>query len=222
MTADSGAPRAGSDKSAAGRPRDARIDAAIIAATRELLLESGYAALTLSAIAARAGTTTAALYRRWSGKAQLVHEAVLQIDPHPVPHQPPAPHQLSAPDLLSARDPLSPAGDPRSEIRMLVETIRAIFDRPEVRVALPGLIADTVADPELHESMLARLTVGLDAFEARSGRSRRDGDLLPVLVEVVAGSAIFRLLIRRDASLDEDWVEEMTRLLAGHPAHTGL
>ena len=108
------------------------------------------------------------------------------------------------------------------EIRMLVETIRAIFDRPEVRVALPGLIADTVADPELHESMLARLTVGLDAFEARSGRSRRDGDLLPVLVEVVAGSAIFRLLIRRDASLDEDWVEEMTRLLAGHPAHTGL
>ena len=88
MTADSGAPRAGSDKSAAGRPRDARIDAAIIAATRELLLESGYAALTLSAIAARAGTTTAALYRRWSGKAQLVHEAVLQIDPHPVPHQP--------------------------------------------------------------------------------------------------------------------------------------
>ena len=33
-----------------------------------------------AAIAARAGTTTAAIYRRWSGKAQLVHEAVLSAE----------------------------------------------------------------------------------------------------------------------------------------------
>lgn len=209
MTADGGAPWAGSGKSAAGRPRDTRIDAAIITATRELLLETGYAALTLSAIAARAGTTTAALYRRWSGKAQLVHEAVLQVDALPATRR----HQVSPSGPRA-----EPPADPPAEIRVLVETIRAIFDRPEVRVALPGLIADTVADPELHESMLARLTIGLGEFETRFGQARRGGDPLPVLVEVVAGSAIFRLLIRRDASLDEAWAEEMTRLLAGHPS----
>ena len=80
MTADGDTARGGSAKSAPGRPRDGRIDAAIIAATRELILETGYPALTLSAIAARAGTTTAALYRRWSSKAQLVHEAVLEAE----------------------------------------------------------------------------------------------------------------------------------------------
>ncbi|MBB1018999.1 TetR family transcriptional regulator, partial [Dietzia sp. DQ11-71] len=53
MTADGDTARGGSAKSAPGRPRDGRIDAAIITATRELILETGYPALTLSAIAAR-------------------------------------------------------------------------------------------------------------------------------------------------------------------------
>jgi hypothetical protein len=60
----------GPGPSPAGRPRDGNIDAPIIQATRELLLETGYPTLPLSAIASRAGTTTAALYRRWSGKAR--------------------------------------------------------------------------------------------------------------------------------------------------------
>ncbi|HSA41422.1 MAG TPA: helix-turn-helix domain-containing protein, partial [Mycobacterium sp.] len=59
----------------AGRPRDPRIDAAILAATAELLVEIGYPNVTMAAIAERAGTTKTALYRRWPGKAELVHEA---------------------------------------------------------------------------------------------------------------------------------------------------
>jgi AcrR family transcriptional regulator len=175
-----------------GRPRDGRIDAAIITATRELLLETGYPALSLSAIAARAGTTTAAIYRRWSGKAQLVHEAVLSAESIPLPDD---------------------SGDIRNEIRALVETIRAIFDSPEVRLALPGLIADTVADPQVHNMMIARLAGNLTAFESRFGQERRDDDQLPMLVEVVAGTAIFRILIRQDAALDDTWVNEMVKLL---------
>ncbi|GAA1713172.1 TetR-like C-terminal domain-containing protein [Dietzia cercidiphylli] len=166
----------------------------MIAATRELILETGYPALSLSAIAARAGTTTAAIYRRWSGKAQLVHEAV-----------------LSAETVVLPAD----SGDVRSDIRALVETIRSMFDRPEVRVALPGLIADTVADPVVHDQMIARLAGNLTAFESRFGRSRRGDDQLPMLAEVVAGTVIFRILVRRDAALDEAWVDEMTELITG-------
>ena len=59
-----------------------------------------------------------------------------------------------------------------------------MFDRPEVRVALPGLIADTVADPELHKLMIARLAGNLTAFESRFGQRRRE-DELPLLAEVV-------------------------------------
>ncbi|MGE2728437.1 TetR family transcriptional regulator [Mycolicibacterium vaccae] len=180
------------DGKAPGRPRDSRIDAAIIAATRELILQTGYSALSLSGIAAHAGTTTAAIYRRWSGKVHLVHEAVLPDETIPIPEG---------------------TGDIRDDIRALVETTRAMFDRPEVRVALPGLIADTVADPELHHTMIARLAGNLADFETRFGQERRGGDALPMLAEVVAGSAIFRILLRSDAALDDAWVEAMTDLI---------
>ena len=192
MTADGRREHKRSNPASPGRPRDGRIDTAIIAATRELILETGYPALSLSAIAARAGTTTAAIYRRWSGKAQLVHEAVL------------------AAETLA---PPTGSGDARQDIRTLVEIVRAMFNRPEVRVALPGLIADTVASPELHSQMIARLAGDLTAFESRFGQERRGDDRLPMLAEVVAGTAIFRILIRSDAALDDAWVEEMVELI---------
>lgn len=65
---------------ALGRPRDARLDAALQAATLELLAERGYDALSIKAVAERAGTTTAAVYRRWSSKAELVLHAVFRIE----------------------------------------------------------------------------------------------------------------------------------------------
>ncbi|PRC45991.1 TetR family transcriptional regulator, partial [Mycobacterium sp. ITM-2017-0098] len=105
------------------------------------------------------------------------------------------------------------SGDVRQDIRAMVETTRAMFDRPEVRVALPGLIADTVADPEVHSMMIARLTGNLTAFENRFGQERRDDDELPLLAEVVAGTAIFRILIRHDAALDDAWVDAMTEMI---------
>ena len=200
MTADQGTDGKTAPRSAPGRPRDGRIDAAIIAATRELIVQTGYSALSLSAIAAHAGTTTAAIYRRWSGKVHLVHEAVLSED---------------------AAFAANGAGDIREDIRGLVQAMRAMFDRPEVRVALPGLIADTVADRELHKLMIARLAGNLTAFESRFGQRRRD-DELPLLAEVVAGTAIFRILVRPDAVLDDAWVEAMTELITERwPAAAG-
>ena len=41
-------------------------------AVRDLLAESGYAALTTAAVARRAGVSTATLYRRWPTKRELV------------------------------------------------------------------------------------------------------------------------------------------------------
>lgn len=186
----------GTSRSSAGRPRDGKIDAAIIRATRDLLLETGYSALSLSAIAARAGTTTAAIYRRWSGKAQLVHEAILPAEVMAMP---------------------SVSGNPEEDIRALVEATRTMFDRPEVRIALPALIADTVADPDVHSKMTSRFADSLATFRTRIDQQpdpTSDDGNLPLLAEVVVGSAIFRIIVRHDAPLDAAWVDDLTNLIS--------
>ncbi len=48
-----------------GRPRDHRVDVSVLDATRILLLEGGLAAVTVAAVAARAGVGKAAIYRRY-------------------------------------------------------------------------------------------------------------------------------------------------------------
>ena len=64
-----------------GRPRDPRIDTSILRAAAELLTEMGYSNVTMAAVAERARTTKTALYRRWSSKAELVHEAAFPATP---------------------------------------------------------------------------------------------------------------------------------------------
>ena len=61
-----------------GRPREHRLDDAIVAATVDLLGERGYNGLSLAGVAERAGTTTPAIYRRWSSKADLVLSTVFR------------------------------------------------------------------------------------------------------------------------------------------------
>ena len=67
-----------------GSRRDPSIDAAVLAATRRLLIDRGYAATTIDLIATTAQVSRPAVYRRWSSKAQLVHEALFpDLGPEP-------------------------------------------------------------------------------------------------------------------------------------------
>ncbi|MEV7610466.1 TetR/AcrR family transcriptional regulator [Microbacterium sp. NPDC089320] len=60
----------------AGRPRDPGVEASILAAVQDLLIESGYAGTTIGAVAERARCGRSAIYRRWETKAELVVAAV--------------------------------------------------------------------------------------------------------------------------------------------------
>src|SRR5882762_3584246 len=59
-----------------GRPRSAATDEAILDAAVDLLSEQGFLALTIEAVAARAGVAKTTLYRRWSNKDDLLLDAV--------------------------------------------------------------------------------------------------------------------------------------------------
>lgn len=115
----------------------------------------------------------------------------------------------------------SASGDVEGDIRALVEATRTMFDRPEVRIALPALIADTVADPDVHSRMTSRFAGSLATFRTRLDQPDDDGDL-PLLAEVVVGSAIFRIIVRHDAPLDAAWVDDLTKLVtAGWSSMSG-
>jgi AcrR family transcriptional regulator len=62
-----------------GRPRDAELDDVILRTAQAHLARHGYAAMSVSAIAAEAGTTRQAVYRRFPTKADLATAAIAAL-----------------------------------------------------------------------------------------------------------------------------------------------
>ena len=60
-----------------GRRRDDSKDDVILEAARELIAERGYEGMTMDAVAERAGTGKATVYRRWPSKVELTVDAVI-------------------------------------------------------------------------------------------------------------------------------------------------
>jgi AcrR family transcriptional regulator len=67
---------AASEEHRVGRPRSDDRDRAILDAALVLLVEQGFAGLSMEGIAARAGVGKATIYRRWKSKAEVVVEAL--------------------------------------------------------------------------------------------------------------------------------------------------
>ncbi|MCV7150294.1 TetR/AcrR family transcriptional regulator [Mycolicibacterium pyrenivorans] len=180
-----------------GRPRNRQIDDAVLSATVELLGEVPYAELTVDTIARRAGTSKPAIYRRWPGKAHLVHEAVFPIDEST---------EIPATGSLPA------------DVREMVRRVADVLTAPPARAALPGLIGEMAADPTLHAALLTRfgdiITGGLGDFLRRAVergevRSEVSAD---ELAEAVAGITLVSLLTRGTA-LDDGWMDRAATLI---------
>jgi AcrR family transcriptional regulator len=67
------------DKKPPGRPRSHQSHQAMLQATLELLAEVGFDAMSIEAIAARAGIGKTTIYRRYVSKAELVADAIESI-----------------------------------------------------------------------------------------------------------------------------------------------
>jgi AcrR family transcriptional regulator len=123
---------------APGRPRDEARQACILDAALSLLAEVGYDRLTVEAVAARAGAGKATLYRRWSGKAPLVVDALRCT----------AGHEESWPDTGSLRGDLVAA----------VQKMAAFLTSTEGRAAL-GLLWAMQSDAELATAIRGSILV---------------------------------------------------------------
>lgn len=144
---------------APGRPRDPAIDAAVLAATVQLLHESGYAGFALEKAAARAGTTKAAIRRRWPVRQRLVIDALATVIAVPPP-----------PDNACTR----------CDLHESVRLLATVLEQRLPPGVLAPLIADCAADPALHAHLVGTLigpSRGAAAVAVRRAVDR--GDLLP-------------------------------------------
>ena len=119
-----------------GRPRDARRDEAILAATLALLQEQGYSGLTIDGVADRAGVGRPTIYRRWPSKPALVVAALVDSA------------RLAVPE----RDTGSLRRDLIAVQRHQVE----LMSSPVSRRVTAGLIADLASDPHLAETYVSQ------------------------------------------------------------------
>jgi AcrR family transcriptional regulator len=189
-----------------GRPRDPEVEAAILSATQELLVESGYAGTTIAAVAGRAHCGKSAIYRRWSTKAELVVAAVLATQ---TPTEVPDTGDLRG-DLLAAAMHFADTGD-RSGL------------------VLASVLSEIGRDRELYEA--ARERIGGPPVAAIVGVIDRwiDRGEVPqgVPVDLIAGivpTAAFGNVTLRQRGLDPEQVAALVDHVVlpalGRPAHT--
>ncbi len=196
-----------------GRPRSAAADAAILAATRQALVELGWSRLTLGDVATRAGVAKTTLYRRWSGKSELVVDAIAELF-----------NELEVPDR----------GSLAADIEGVVLQFAAILGRPEARNGLIAVVAEAGGDDALRErirhSIVERqkhlVVTGRERAQAR-GEIPPESDpeaacrAIDLIYDIVAGTVVHRMLVSAEPA-DTEWVRRFIAvLLAGITAAEG-
>jgi AcrR family transcriptional regulator len=125
-----------------GRPLDASRDVALREAALELLAEIGYDRLTIEAVALRARASKTTIYRRWSGKAELVVDAL---------------------NGLKATEPVPDTGSLRGDLEAIALSSASTDNRFDAQLSI-GLISALARDAELRFAFRERL---IDPHRAR-------------------------------------------------------
>lgn len=151
-----------------GRPRSIQSHQAILQATLELLAEVGFDAMSIEAIAARAGVGKTTIYRRYVSKEELVADAIENVrEEIVIPHTGNLPDDINALIQNAAKITLSPLG--RQTVAMIIgsassnpqfaqiywtkylqprrKTFAVVIDRAKARNEIPAdLDSDLVFD----------------------------------------------------------------------------
>jgi AcrR family transcriptional regulator len=189
-----------------GRPRSERARRAILQAANELLDGEGFAAVTVEAIAERAGVSKATVYRWWPNRAAVVMDGFLSI--------------------VSSEVPFPHTGHAREDIRIHMRRLAEAFSG-KIGSTVAALIAEGQSDPELAEALRSRW-LSVRRAEAREilelgierGQLREDLNA-EVAVDVLYGPIYFRMLVGH-APLEGDFADALADhifagLAAGDP-----
>ena len=148
------------DRKAPGRPRNAQVDRAIIQAVFDLLSSGQSAdALSIEAVAARAGVGKATIYRRWANKEALLVDAVATMK-GPLPE---------------------PAGESvRDDLVMLIAAMRNKRMEHYGKVTM-CLLPEIAKSPEMHRIYQGVMEPRREVMRGVLRRGVRTGELRPDL-----------------------------------------
>ncbi|MEB8339150.1 TetR/AcrR family transcriptional regulator [Streptomyces endophyticus] len=179
-----------------GRPRQEHVTKAVLEAVVELVAEEGMGALTMDAVATRAGVSKPAMYRRWPTKQDLIIAAAESRV-----------GTLTVPDM----------GDFRAELRaVLMERVRA-YRQPGVGRLLAGVIsaaAEAGAGREAFRAYVTRVTSETRHLLERGiarGDVRPDVPIVDVTT-LIASSLVFRLVAEQRAP-EKELVDSVVDLI---------
>lgn len=182
---------------APGRRRSDQSHRAILQATKEVLEQVGYRAMTIEAIAARAGVGKKTIYRWWPSKAAVVLEALTS--------------------QAEAQAPFSDTGSLEGDLLAYFDLSFSGLQGKSATV-LSGLAAEAQLDPDFarefqrtfivprRQELVALLQRGLQRGELASDTN------LEVLADLIYGAKWYRFLLY-PAPLDEAFAREIVKLI---------
>lgn len=163
-----------------GRPRDATVDAKVLAATADLLVRNGYAQLRLDDVVAATGVAKSTIYRRWPSLVHLVVAAMGAL-------------------LGERRADLT--GDPEADLRAVADV--ALGGLLRAGPSLGALASDLHSqdDPELRAHYrrtlidpIRQTMIEIVQSGQRSGAFR--AEVPPALaVDALIGAAVYRVIV---------------------------
>lgn len=159
---------------------------------------TGYAALSMEAIAKRAGVGKAALYRRWPSKLAMVSDVITRIGT----------------ELIEAPD----SGDLRHDIGLLLLQLRRLLRHRLIGRILPDLHAEMPRNPDLAAAVRATLQAarrdeGKEVFRRATARGELPADVDLDLAADLLGSMIYwRIIVRREPA-DAFYIRTLTDLI---------
>lgn len=165
-----------------GRPRDTRLNQTILTATRELLTIGSYAELSMESVATRAGVGKKTLYRRWSSKAPLVAEAVLEAYGG------------------SGSFPVAETGDVHADLHRWLDEHAEFLAEPPNAALVRALVAASAARPADGADLYRQLSAPqLEGLMTRLRRAVADGELradadIDAVADALIGTLLFDAL----------------------------
>ena len=160
-------------------------------ATRSLLLEKGYPALTIDAVAARAGTAKTTIYRRWPTKGALV---------------------LGATADHIAIGVVPDTGSTRADLEAALHQLTVTFSDRLAAIVMLAVIANLEEDPSMARTFRDEIVYPWrHSAAAALERGVTRGDLspesdVPFMLDMMVGTVFQRVVILSGA--DADGLEE--------------